>query len=73
MLAPVRWRQRIGLHFRLHTVGILQQGEEAIDFRTILVLRLFNCGLSQIVSEYVFGVHSIHPVTPLVVATLFTP
>ena len=73
MFAPIGRRKCICVHSWLIAEGILQQGEEAIDFGKIFLLGFLNGGLSKIIPQHVFGVYTIHPVTPVVVTAACTP
>ena len=55
MLAPVGWQEGVGVHTRLVAKRVLQQGEETADFREVLLLSVFNGGLSKIVPRTYLG------------------
>src|SRR5262249_51359356 len=65
MLAPVGRRSRVRLHSRLIAVRIIHQGEETIDLGEILLLRLHDRLLGQIVAEYILWIDAIHPLPPV--------
>src|SRR6188768_1180171 len=73
MFAPIGRRKCICVHSWLMAEGILEQREEPVDFGVILVLCFLDRRLSKIVAQHVFGVYTIHPVTPVVVTAACAP
>src|SRR5215831_10131556 len=69
MLAPVRWRSRVRLHSRLIAVRIMHQGEETIDLGKILLLRLLDRDLDEIVAQDILGIDLVHALAPFSVGT----
>src|SRR5689334_15563095 len=73
MLAPIRWRKRIGFHALLLGERVLEQGEDPVYFGEVLVLGLLNRCLRKIVPQHILGVHTIHTPTPFIVMVAFMP
>ena len=70
MFAPVRRGGGVGIHAGLVDIGMLQQVQEAVDFRVILLLGLFDGALREIVPEDIFGVDAIHANAPFFVSAV---
>src|SRR5690242_12756252 len=71
MLAPGGWRGCVAIHFRLVIVGVMKEGQEAIDLGIIFLLSLFNGYLCQVIAKHVLGIYTVHAEKTVIVSTLF--